>query len=120
MTGFSTPAARSSKMGYFAAAMSPQERRRAPRLQFVVPVQIDAEEKKNRVGMACNASATGMLVGTQSKFQVGQAVELSFKPSLQAPWTKVRGRIVRIELDEAREIFRRMIAIEYERPFVAA
>jgi hypothetical protein len=38
------------------------ERRRAPRQEFVVPVHIDAVDKPGRVGMACNASATGMLI----------------------------------------------------------
>jgi len=33
-----------------------------------------------------------------------------------SPWIPVRGRIVRIELDEARELFRRLIAIDFERP----
>jgi hypothetical protein len=111
-------AARRAKMRYLASAM--HERRRAPRLEFVVPVKIDAPEKKDRVGMACNASATGMLVGTQSKFQVGQWVELSFKPTVETAWTRVRGRIVRIEIDEARELFRRLIAIEFERPVANA
>jgi hypothetical protein len=118
MTGLFAPAARSPKIGYLDAAMN--ERRRAPRLEFVVPVQIDAPEKKNRVGMACNASATGILFGTQSRFQVGQWVDLSYKPSLEAAWTRVRGRIVRIEIDEERELFRRMVAIEYARPFAHA
>lgn len=82
----------------------------------MVPVQIDSQEKPGRVGMACNASATGMLVGTQSRFQVGQWVDLSFKPTLEAAWMRARGRIVRIEIDEARELFRRLIAIEFDRP----
>jgi hypothetical protein len=111
-------AAKRPNMSYLAAAMS--ERRRAPRLELIVPVQIDAPEKKNRVGMACNASATGMLIGTQSRFQVGQWVELSFKPTLEAAWTRVRARIVRIEIDEARELFRRLIAVEFERPISVA
>lgn len=83
-------------------------------------MKIDAPEKQGRVGMVCNASSTGMLVGTQSRFQVGQGVELTFKPSLEAAWMRVRGRIVRIEIDEARELFRRLIAIDFERPSAGA
>ena len=92
-----------------------RDRRRAPRQYFVVPVHIDASEKKGRVGVTCNASATGMLLGTQSRFEVGQSVELRFKPTLEAAWLSVRGRVVRIEIDEARELFRRLIAIDFER-----
>jgi hypothetical protein len=93
------------------------ERRRAPRREFVVPVQIDAPEKKDRVGMVQNASETGMLIGTPSRFEVGQSVELTFKPTLEAvAWTCVRGRIVRADLDNARGLFRRLIAIELEQP----
>lgn len=93
-----------------------RERRRAPRRTFPIPVHIDAEGKPGRVGMAENASATGMLIGTQSRFQVGQWLSLRFKPDGRAGWIPVRGRIVRIELDEERELFRRLIAVEFERP----
>jgi hypothetical protein len=96
-----------------------RERRRAPRHTFVVPVHIDAVDKPGRVGMAENASATGMLIGTQSRFQVGQWLLLRFKPRVEAPWVPVRGRIVRIELDEERELFRRLIAIDFDQPIAS-
>ncbi len=83
-------------------------------------MHIDAPDKPGRVGMACNASATGMLIGTQSRFQIGQWIALRFKPHVRAPWIPVRGRIVRIELDEEREMFRRLIAVEFEKPLASA
>ncbi len=76
---------------------------------------IDAPTKKGRVGMATDSSVGGMLFGTQSRFEPGQELVLSFRVSLDQPEDAVvRGRVVWASIDESRDIFRRLFAVEFE------
>jgi hypothetical protein len=97
--------------------MTSAERRRHPRHHVPFPVRIDTPDKQGRVGMAENASMSGMLLGTQSQLAPGQDVIVRFRIRLeQRQEMTVRAKVVRVSIDEERDLFRRMTALEFLRP----
>jgi hypothetical protein len=92
-----------------------EERRRYLRQRLFVPVEIDGEKKKDRIGVARNASACGMLLGTPSHFEVGERVTLRLALAPQVSERLiVSGRIVRIAVDDAADWFARLVAIKFD------
>lgn len=89
------------------------ERRRHQRHRAAFPVQIDGDEKKDRIGVARNASISGVLVGTPSRFSAGERVTLSLK-FVGEPDLRVRGRIVRIDADKRSDWFNRILAVAFD------
>lgn len=93
-----------------------QERRRHRRQAVNFPVTIDAELKKGRIGMVENTSVSGMLLGTQSRFEPGQELCLRFRLRVDDPSeTAVHGRVVRTFVDDGRDMFRRLVAVQFHR-----
>jgi hypothetical protein len=92
-----------------------KERRRYLRQRLFVPVEIDGEKKKDRIGVARNASACGMLFGTPSHFEVGERVtlRLALHPKVSERVT-VSGRIVRVAVDDAADWFARLVAVKFD------
>ncbi len=88
------------------------ERRRHQREEIYFPVQIDSAEKSDRIGIARNCSASGLLIGTPSHFSVGEELELRFALKYGGPQQRVHGRVVRVSLDEQADLFRRLLAVE--------
>jgi hypothetical protein len=90
------------------------ERRRHYRVDVFFPVQIDSTHKSDRIGIARNSSHSGLLIGTPSHFQVGDELELTYAPAFGQPYQKVKGHVVRINLDEEADLFRQLVAVELE------
>ncbi len=88
------------------------ERRRHKREEIYFPVQIDSAEKTERVGIARNSSASGLLIGTPSHFSVGDELDLTFSLKYGEPYQTAHGRVVRIALDDQADLFRRLVAVE--------
>src|SRR6185503_18705883 len=90
------------------------ERRRHPRHRATFPVQIDTERKKQRLGVARNASVSGVLLGTGSRFDAGERVSLALQFHGKAQEWRVSGRIVRVGSDRASDWFSRILAVEFD------
>ena len=77
--------------------MATTNRRRASRLLTCVPVGVQTPEKE-RLGLVRDASSTGALVFSKSKFNVDDPVKLSIRIDLDGVTTvDVQGRIIRVE-----------------------
>ncbi len=93
------------------------ERRVSPRTQTAVAVEIDGQVRKHRVGVSRDTSATGMLVATPSKFEVGE--ELTLTVYIDAKDRRsVHGRVTRVEINspESDEPWRYRLAFAYDQP----
>jgi hypothetical protein len=86
------------------------ERREAPRFDTTIPVEI-ANDRKRRIGIGRNASARGLLVASQGKFEVGEKVTLRFKVTPQDAETVVRGSVVRHDVDDEAYLWPHLIAV---------
>lgn len=93
-------------------------RRRHQRHRVVFPVKVSSTQKQGRIGICRNGSASGMLLGTPSRFEIGDALELRFRVRTGEPENTVRARIVRLA-EEARDRdhwCHRLVAVEFEDP----
>ena len=86
------------------------ERREAPRFDATIPLEI-ASEKKRRIGISRNASARGLLLASQGKFEVGEEVTLRFKVAPHAEERVVSGSVVRHQLDDDAYLWPHLIAV---------
>jgi len=93
------------------------ERRTSPRTRIAVPVGIDGRTRKQRFGISRDASATGMLIATPSKFEVGEELALTLFVGVEER-KQVRGRVIRVETNSVRstELWRYRLALEYAEP----
>ena len=82
-----------------------------------LPLMIDTPLKKGRFGIARNASASGMLLGTTSELELGDHIVLKFKVGKRRnAYKQVLGRVVRIGVDQLTEGWcRRLVAVEFNR-----
>lgn len=95
------------------------ERRIYDRRPVHAAVAIDAEDRDSRIGVTKNLSAGGVLFHTASRFELGEALDLTFRgPPVVPIDTRVRGRVVRTRHDarESDTLFPHMIAVEFEEP----
>ena len=77
--------------------MPTSNRRRAARLLTCVPVGVQTPEKE-RIGLVRDASSTGALVFSKSKFKVDEPVNLSIRIDLEGTTTiDIKGKILRVE-----------------------
>jgi len=109
--GSGTPLAAGRLHGYFSNML---ERRRHPRHRATFPVQIDTEQKKRRLAVTRNASVSGVLLGTGSRFDAGERVSLALQFHGEAREWRVSGRIVRVASDRASDWFSRILAVEFD------
>lgn len=93
-------------------------RRRFRRHRVVFPVEVSSPKKPGRLGMCRNGSACGMLVGTPSRFEMGDELVLSFQVRSGAPENVVKGKIVRVaeELENRDHWCHRLVAVELDEP----
>ncbi len=96
------------------------DRRASQRQAAIVAVEIDAPSRTGRVGVTRDASATGMLMTTPSRFEVGD--ELALTLFLMGDRAKVRGRVIRVETTRARsnEVWRYRLAVEFIEPLTVS
>jgi len=93
-----------------------RERRRAERRDFPQPVNITTVSRKDRLGVARDLSATGMLFGSRSRFALGERVDLVFLSSLTGA-TRVAGRVVRTSTEpDPMTMWPHLTAVEFDRP----
>lgn len=93
-------------------------RRRFRRHRVVFPVKVSSQQKPGRLGMCRNGSACGMLMGTPSRFEIGDQLVLSFQVRTDAPENIVTGKIVRVaeEAPNRDHWCHRLVAIEFDQP----
>jgi len=93
------------------------ERRESPRTQTAVAVEIDGQMRKHRLGVSRDTSATGMLLATPSKFEVGERLTLQVYLS-SSDRRSIRGRVTRVEINsaESNEPWRYRLALAYDEP----
>ncbi len=93
------------------------ERRRSLRLPLWVPTRIDTATQPNRFGMTRNVSSTGALLGTPTRFRIGERADIELRLPNQEP-KNVPGRIVRLEVNESDEVglWRYLMAVRFLEP----
>ncbi len=92
------------------------ERRSQPRIPAFFAVELSSEAKPGRYGVTRNASHQGLLVGTASRFQEEDRVELwVHAEDVEA---RLVGRVVRVDENPPRspELWRWRLGIELEEP----
>ncbi len=93
------------------------ERRESPRTRTTVAVAIDGQVRKHRFGVSRDLSATGMLLATPSKFEVGE--ELALTVYLAGNVSRsIHGRVTRVEINpyQSNEPWRYKLALVYDEP----
>jgi hypothetical protein len=90
------------------------ERRTDVRHATNLVVSIHTEQRKDRVGITSDVSATGLLLHSLSRFQVGDRVHLVFQVG-EAEQT-ASGRVVRAAKDARWELFPNVAAVRFETP----
>jgi hypothetical protein len=94
-----------------------RERRRATRQDALIPARIDSESRADRLAISRNLSRTGALLGTPSRFRIGERTWLSFQLDGECV-SEISGRIVRLELnhDDDTGIWRFLMAVQFHEP----
>lgn len=93
------------------------ERRESPRTRAALPVNIDGQARKHRFGISRDTSATGMLLATPSRFEIGEELALTVYFGLKEQ-RSVRGRVIRVETNPlySTEPWRYRLALAYLEP----
>ncbi|MBI4705722.1 MAG: PilZ domain-containing protein [Deltaproteobacteria bacterium] len=95
------------------------ERRRARRYTVWFPMQIDGGRSSDRLAVSQNVSATGVLVATAARLEVGERASLTFQMTRQDPKERiVRGRIARVERNQDDEdgMWPYFVAVQFDSP----
>lgn len=98
-----------------ALMSDPSNRRSAPRQAAVIPVQLDAEERKERFGVTHDISTRGTLIYTNSKFEVGERLQISLYFTREAPKT-VQSHVVRIVRQDHAPLWRYALGLRFDPP----
>ncbi|MGI5860930.1 MAG: PilZ domain-containing protein [Myxococcales bacterium] len=91
--------------------------RQAERHVVAVVVQIDSAHRKERIGVTRDVSASGTLFLSNSKFEVGERLEVTFHVS-EDPGSvrKGHGEVVRVERLEPGRQWRYAMALKFDQP----
>jgi hypothetical protein len=89
-------------------------RRSAPRIPAILAVELSSSKKPGRCGVTRNASGTGLLIVTPSRFSVGDELKLSVHVGEQSG--HVGARVVRVEENgkDSSEVWRYRLAVELD------
>lgn len=92
------------------------ERRREPRLEQWLPVQVGGA--KPALGVAHNASKHGMLMMATLAFEVGDVLELSIQNPKTSETMVISGKVVRVGPNQGDPdgMWRHAVALEFEEP----
>ena len=95
------------------------DRRTSTRMPAIIAVEIDGRDRKGRLGVTRDASQTGFLMASPSRFDLGE--ELDLKLYLGREVKRVRGRVARVETNSPRstEMWRYRLAIQLIEPLAA-
>ena len=101
--------------------MDDAERRRNNRRNAFTAVSINTPTRRGRFGMTRNISRTGMLIGTASRFQIGEQAWLTFRSDKRSVHN-LRGRIVRLQVNDQAEtpIWHYLMAVRLSDPIPEA
>jgi len=92
-------------------------RHRADRHPVVVVVQIDSQQRKERLGVTRDVSNSGTLLLSNSKFEVGERLEVTFHLSSESDVARKEwGEVVRVERLEAGRQWRYAMALRFDKP----
>lgn len=94
------------------------DRRNHPRFDVCLPLRVDAVARENRLAVTRDASAQGVLVGTPSRFHVGETLKLTFRgPDATSDPRVVRGEVIRVWPNDGsqNQIWRYLAAIRFEK-----
>ncbi len=92
-------------------------RRRAQRHVVVVPVQIDSDQRKERLGVTRDVSDSGTMLLSNSKFTVGEKLELTFYvTSNPQDVKKTVGEVIRVEQLQSGLQWRYAMALAFKSP----
>jgi hypothetical protein len=93
------------------------DRRRFERLPIQVPVNVSTTERRDRVGMIRDLSASGLLFHSLSRYAIGERVIVMFK--LNHGKGVTAGHVVRAQIDENLDnFFRFMTAVSFDAPLL--
>ena len=95
------------------------ERRVSDRHKAFFPVAMDSETRKDRIAMSRNASSTGVLIGSPSRFDVGELLTMTFRILPSGPmYAGIVGKVVRVEQGDNDDdpMWRNVMAVEFETP----
>lgn len=80
---------------------------------------MDSKVRKDRIAMSRNASSRGVLLGSPSRFEVGEKLVMTFRimPAGKM-YAGVVGKVVRVDESANAEdpMWRHVMAIEFEQP----
>jgi hypothetical protein len=96
-------------------------RRRSLRHLVVVPVQVDSAERKERLGVTRDVSGSGARFLSNSKFAVGERLQVTFYLSSKPDASKKRqGEVVRVEALPAGLQWRYAMAVRFDESMAEA
>ena len=90
-------------------------RRRHARRTIRFPLALETPAKRGRVGVARDVSVSGMLLGTPSRYQLGQRIRVRFRPRADGPTFEIPGTVVRSEKNPDGDWLSRLVAIAFDR-----
>ena len=92
------------------------ERRTTPRIPAFFAVELSSTAKRGRCGVTRNASPSGLLIVTPSRFRPDDRLEVSVHAEGLA--ARLAGRVVRIDENSPRssELWRYRLAVELDEP----
>jgi hypothetical protein len=90
------------------------ERRTHERRPANVVVAVSTDERKDRVGVTSDVSATGLLLHSLSRFAVGERVSVLYR--FNGVESIARGWVVRAGRDDRWQMFPNTSAVRFESP----
>ena len=93
-------------------ATAPEQRRKVMRVDAIFAVELSSKAKPGRCGVTRNASGSGLLIVTPSRFDVGDEVDVAVHVGTQL--SRASARVVRVEENrrDSPEVWRYRLAIE--------
>ena len=94
------------------------EARKSPRRPVWLPIGIDGENRPNRIGVSRDASLSGVLISTGSRFEVGEVVTLRIRLTNKNKEIQAKGKVVRVdhETGAAAQMWPYRIAVQLDTP----
>jgi len=92
------------------------EHRQFERRRIYMPVAINTEARRDRLGLIRDMSETGMLFHSRSKFAIGERVTLEFSVEAERDGAAT-GQVVRADRDQNEDnMFPFLTAIQFDAP----
>ena len=97
---------------------SSHDRRHHNRQLVHAVVGIDADDRRDRVGVTRNLSPTGALFHSASRFEPGETLELLYREPGSEEDVRVKAKVVRTEIDDPKSgsFFCHLTAVQFDPP----